>query len=258
MTYIDAIILGFIEGATEFIPVSSTAHLIIVRDLLHIQTTNPLAFDAVLQFAATLAVVLYFWKDIWGVVRGVWHRENTEARVMAQAIIAGTIPAVILGLLLETYMETVFRHIDVVAGTLVLGSVLMWYAQRRIATDEPVSVQKGLIIGLFQSLALLPGISRSGATISGGLVSGLSRDTAVRFSFLLSIPILLGSGGKKLFELVHATSIPSSGELLVGALVAFVVGFCAVDFLIRFLRTHSFNSFIVYRLVLAVVLYVFL
>ncbi len=257
MTYIEAIILGFIEGATEFVPVSSTAHLIIVRDLLGIQAYNALAFDAVLQLSATLAVVLYFWKDIWRLCQGLWTRGANTDRGFVTAIVVGTVPAVVFGLLLEYYMETVFRTIPVVIGTLLFGSAIMWFAQKKTGTKTEVSVLTGLCVGLFQTLALLPGMSRSGATISGGLFSGLSRETAVRFSFLLSIPILLGSGAKKLLDLIQ-TGAGFSSELMVGSIVSFIVGLCAVDFLIKFLRTHSFNAFIVYRLVLAVVLYFFM
>jgi len=268
MTYIGAIILGFIEGATEFIPVSSSGHLIITRHFLGI-AEGGLAFDAVLQFATTLAIIIYFWKDIVGIIGSVWNLVQgkfveQKDKVMVLAIALGTVPAIIFGLLLENSMDTIFRNVNLVAMTLILGSLLMWYAQRvsRAVLDSGnakiLTTGRGIVIGFFQCLALIPGVSRSGATISGGLLSGLSQEEATRFSFLLSIPILLGAGMKKLLEVRHelfSTSFVS--PLLVGSLVAFVVGLIAIHFLITYLKNHRLDLFIWYRVVVAVILLIF-
>ena len=263
MTYIGAIILGFIEGATEFIPVSSSGHLIIARHFLNI-TEGGLSFDAVLQLAATLAIIIYFWNDLWAILKTFWKivwRKPVEQKekTLVWAIILGTIPAVIFGLLLESKMDTIFRNVNLVALTLILGAMLFWYAQKKSTQDKTLSVKRGVVIGFFQCLALVPGVSRSGATISGGLLSGLSREEATRFSFLLSVPVLVGAGLKKLLEV--RSEIFSSGfglHLLVGSIVSFVVGLFAIHFLITYLKKHNLNLFIWYRVILAIALFLFM
>ena len=205
MSILVAMILGFIEGATEFLPVSSSGHLIIARQIFGINTAGGLSFDAVLQLATSLALLVYFWRDIWNLaisffdwIRG---REVSDGqKTLIKVIILGTIPAVIFGLLLEKKMDTVFRNIHLVALTLILGSILFWIAERFAKQNKVLNLGRGIAVGFFQCLALVPGVSRSGATISGGLLLGLSKEEAVRFSFLLSIPVLFGSGLKKLFE----------------------------------------------------------
>jgi undecaprenyl-diphosphatase len=273
MTPIAAIILGFIEGATEFIPVSSSGHLIIVRNILG-QDGGGLAFDAVLQLATSCALLVYFWKDIvrllqtaWGIVR----KQNVlqKERTLLYAILLGTIPAIIFGLVLEGSMETVFRNAKLVAMMLILGSLLMysaqWYSKKVLKIpntsfgEKNVSISKGVMIGFFQCFALVPGVSRSGATISGGLFAGLSQEEATRFSFLLSLPILFGAGLKKLFDVRHELFLPGFGTpLLFGSITAFVVGLASIGFLLRYLKTHNLNIFILYRVIVAVVLLLWL
>lgn len=256
MDILTAIILGLVEGFTEFIPVSSSGHLILARDLLGIETGG-LAFDAVLQLSAALAVFVYFWKDILGILKTVWGmltfgNIDSKNRVTIWAIVVGTIPAVILGLLLENFMETVFRNKDLVAIMLILGSFMFYFADRIKVVQSELTIKKGFFLGLFQSLALIPGVSRSGATISGGLFLGLSREDAVRFSFLLSLPVILGAGLKKLLD-INLNDI-GLGVLMVGSLVSFFSALLAIGFLIRYLRNHNFNIFIVYRVTLAIVI----
>lgn len=274
MTYIDAIILGFVQGLTEFLPVSSSGHLLIARKIFDLPLQGSLSFDAVLQCATVLAVLLYFAKDLWGIalsaLRYISGRIISETeKVYLWAIVLGTIPAIIFGLLLESTMDSVFRNINLVALALVAGSVLMWYAQRKSKGDtisprvtlgehSTLSIKKGVTIGFFQSLALVPGISRSGATISGGLLAGLSREEATRFSFLLSVPILVGSGLKKLLEVDFAASGGVFGPLFIGSVVSFIVGLLAIHYFIKYLKTHNLSVFIWYRVLLAVVLFVFL
>ncbi|OHA18599.1 MAG: undecaprenyl-diphosphatase UppP [Candidatus Taylorbacteria bacterium RIFCSPHIGHO2_01_FULL_46_22b] len=263
MDFLFSGILGLTEGLTEFIPVSSSGHLILIRKLFGIVAgPEDLAFDAVLQLAATFAVVLYFRKEISALIRTsvrwlVRAETDFSDRTLLKAIIIGTIPAVILGLLLEKYMETVFRSGAVVAWTLLIGALLMYIADRFGKQDKPLSTLRGGLIGFFQALALVPGISRSGATIAGGLLNGLSRVEATRFSFLLALPILLGSGVKKLFELGSAGFLTSFGsELFFGSLIAFVSGFFAIHFLIKYLSKHNLNLFIWYRVGLAILVFV--
>ncbi len=272
MGYIDAIILGAVQGLTEFLPVSSSGHLLLVRDLLQLPLVGTLTFDAVLQCATVLAVVVYFARDLWGIVlsalRYVTRKPVSEKeKTYLWAIILGTIPAIILGLLLESEMDSVFRNVHLVALALIAGSALMYSAQKYAEKTSPRSVlgessgltiKKGLVVGFFQSLALVPGISRSGATISGGLLAGLSREEATRFSFLLSVPILVGSGLKKLLEVDFTASGGILGPLFAGSLVSFVVGFLAIHYFIKYLKTHTLSVFIWYRVLLALVIFLFL
>jgi undecaprenyl-diphosphatase len=298
MTYIGAIILGIVEGATEFIPVSSSGHLIIVRKFLGLGEGG-LAFDAVLQLSTTFAIIIYFWRDIFSIlkiftryiffgarIKACWlfsqvsrqsrsevSKKNIpstnfqnfvekEEVVLVWAIVLGTIPAIIFGLLLESRMDTIFRNVNLVALTLILGSFLFWYAQKvskqhfDTKGNSELSVWRGIKIGFFQCLALVPGVSRSGATISGGLLSGLSQEQAVRFSFLLSIPILLGAGMKKFLEIKSEVfSGPFFSPLLVGSIVSFFVGLLAIHFLITYLKNHNLNIFIWYRIGLAIAIF---
>ncbi len=235
------LLLGFIQGLTEFIPVSSSGHLILFRELFGIHG-NDLAFDAVLQFATILAVLVYFWKDLWALLFD-WKK--------LKIIILATIPAVIVGLLLESYMETVFRNVTLLAATFILGSIIMLVAEKYAQQNKELNIKNGFVIGLFQCLALVPGMSRSGMTISGGLFTGLNREQATRFSFLLSFPIILGSGLKKLLDLPEIHS-----ELVWASAVAFVVGLASIHFLITFLRNHTLKTFAYYRIVLAIVILV--
>lgn len=240
-------ILGFVEGATEFIPISSSGHLIIFRQILGANNFNSLAFDAVLQLSAALALFVYFWKDVLSL------KEN---KTLLYTILVGTIPAIIFGLLLENWMGTIFRNTELVALTLILGSVLFWYAEKVAKQDKVVTLGRGIIIGFFQCLALVPGVSRSGATISGGLITGLNKDEAVRFSFLLSLPILFGAGLKKVFEVRQELfSVDFGLPLFLGCITAFITGLIAINFLIKYLKTHSLKLFIWYRVVLAIIIF---
>lgn len=259
MTHFEAVLLGLVQGLTEFLPVSSSGHLIIARSLFGISDANPLAFDAVLQLATILAVMLYFSKDIWQLVNtglrklGRLPVDKTEETLL-YALLIGTIPAVILGLSLESLMETVFRSALLVAGVLVVGSGLFMYAEWRYLHEprrNEMTIKNGLIIGFFQSLALIPGMSRSGATIAGGMILGLSRPEAARFSFLLALPVITGAGLLKFLELIESGQSVDWVSVSVGAAVAFVSGLGAIHFMLRFVRSHTLWPFIWYRVLLA-------
>lgn len=262
MSLVTASLLGLVQGITEFLPISSTGHLILARAFLEIVDSHALAFDAVLQMATVCAVIVYFWRDIWGLVQTFLRYigrmpVNVRDINLVWALAIGTVPAVIFGLLLEDAMEVLFRSPLLVAGVLVLGSGLFMLAELRYTKrpmQKEITIKTGLLIGLFQTLALIPGMSRSGSTIAGGMLLGLSRVEATRFGFLLAIPVILGAGLKKFVELltVGAGEVVWSA-LLGGAVVAFVVGLCAIHFMIRFVRTHTLWPFIWYRIALALV-----
>lgn len=268
MDIFSAILLGLVQGVTEFLPISSSGHLIVMRDLLGLEMGGSLAFDAVLQLATSLAVLLYFWKDLVSLVRV----RDAKNKILIWAILVGTIPAVLMGFLFENQIDAVFRNSHTVAWALIAGSVLFFIAEKyskscerksadmkdvdAICAPHEISVKRGFIVGCFQALALIPGMSRSGSTISGGLLLNIKREEAVRFSFLLSLPILLGSGLKKLLDLNGSGGIDFS--LFIGSLTAFLVGLASIHFLIVFLRKHTLNAFVWYRVALAILILIFI
>ena len=260
MSMLEAAILGAVQGLTEFLPVSSTGHLIVARDILGISAEHGLAFDAILHLATAAAVLIYFRKDIVRLIstffKLVSRRDiEKEDKTLFWALFFGTLPAVTLGILFQDQIETVFRTTEFVAYALIAGSVLIWFAEWMGKQNSGLTARKGFRIGFFQALALVPGISRSGAAISGGLLMGLTREKAARFAFLLSFPVILGVGILKLGELSSSGAIVSLGtSLLIGAIVAFVTGFAAIHYLLKYLRSHSLGVFVVYRLALAVFL----
>jgi len=286
MDFLDALTLGVVQGITEFLPISSTGHLILAREFFGITSEHGLAIDAVLQLATALAVLIYFRRDLLevGHALGSFFANRLHVPIKYNGIVSpitspavkannrfllaltlGTIPAVIAGLVLEDYMETIFRSADLVAWMLIVGSLLFLAAEYAATRYEAggerreVSPMRGLVIGLFQCLALIPGMSRSGATISGGLFLGLSREEAARFGFLLSLPILLGSGLKKFFELSGEGVLSSMGaSIFVSALAAFIVGLAAIHYLLKFLRNHTLLVFVVYRILLAGIVFLLL
>jgi undecaprenyl-diphosphatase len=270
MNFFQSAVLGLVQGLTEFIPVSSTGHLILARQLLGLDIVGTISFDAILQLATALALICYFWRDIKNLIVALFcfiFRKPADEKYknLILPLIIGTIPAIAFGLLLEKYMDTNFRGVTVVAGSLIVGSILFFLAERfarknqALEQSSNITIKKGLSIGLFQCLALVPGFSRSGATISGGLFNRLSREDAARFSFLLSIPIILGSGLKKVWEIYKTPDFVSvEHSLLIGSLFAFVSGLLAIHFLLKFLKNHSLNYFGAYRVVLAIVILVYL
>jgi len=259
MDIASALLLGIVQGATEFLPISSTGHLILVRSLLGIDDGNALAFDAILHLATAAAVIVYFLDELWLLAQAVFRKlgrlpVNEKDITLVKALIVGTIPAVVLGLLLESYMETLFRSPLLVAGVLIAGSIFFMYAEYRYQTSHrtgEMDVASGLKVGLFQSLALIPGVSRSGAAIAGGMLLGFTRSEAARFAFLLSIPVILGAGLKKYLELLTAEVTVVWMPIIVGAVTAFVVGLIAIHFMLAFVRRHTLWPFIWYRIVLA-------
>jgi len=261
MDIISGIILGAVQGLTEFLPISSSGHLILTRSVLGLQTESGLAVDAVLQLATAFAVLIYFrhvFVDLATTAIKMIARKPVEKqnRNRFLAVIIGTIPAIILGLLLEDLMETAFRSATLVVGTLLLGAALMYAAElyKDHHQNKPLTWKRGLIVGFFQCLALVPGMSRSGSTIAGGLFIGLKRDRAARFSFLLSFPIIAGSGFKKLLDLGTDGLLSGlGGGLVAGFITAFLIGLAAIWFLMHFLRRHSLRVFVAYRVVLAAI-----
>ncbi|MGW7682988.1 undecaprenyl-diphosphate phosphatase [Kribbella sp. NPDC054772] len=267
MTILDAIILGIVEGLTEFLPVSSTGHLTIVSKMLGLKIDDPsiTGFTAVIQVGAIAAVVLYFWKDIQRIavawVRGLAkpeYRGEFDAR-MGWYVIVGSVPIVIVGFLARDLISGPLRSLWWVAAALIGWSFVMVAAERLGSKSRPltrITFVDALVMGLVQCLALIPGISRSGATISAGLFRGLERVAATRISFLLGIPALVGAGVYELKDAVNGNVgvVP----LIVGTVVSFVVAYVSIAWLLRFVAKHTIEVFAFYRLLLGVVLIILL
>jgi undecaprenyl-diphosphatase len=268
---LQAAVLGVVQGLTEFIPVSSSAHLVLVPFLFRWPIPD-LAFDVAVHLGTALAVVVYFWADLLGILRGavrtVSGRGQSGDRAHARLIpllVVGSVPAAVAGLLLEGLFEELFTEktaVDRIGASLtalsLVGTALILLAAESVyarRTDErrgmeSISVLDAVVIGLFQAVAIIPGISRSGATIGAGMFRGLSREAAARFSFLLSLPAILGAAIVALPDLPPGADL---GPLLVGAAAAAVAGFAAIAFLLGYLRTRTMRPFAVYCLALAAV-----
>jgi undecaprenyl-diphosphatase len=264
MSAFESIFLGLVQGITEFLPVSSTGHLILVREFFGIQTEFGLAVDATFHFATALAVLLYFRKDLFQLAHALIKRVQgvpmeKEMNILFFALALGTIPGVIAGLFLEDTMDTLFRDAHLVAWVLIITSflfVLAEYVTKRYTEHKELTIQKGVVIGFFQALALIPGTSRSGATISGGMLLGLTREASARFAFLLSFPIIIGGGSKKILELGSAGVMHQEWFIIgLGALTAFTAGIASIHYLLKFLRNNTLYVFVIYRILLAIVVF---
>lgn len=256
MDYLYATVLGIIQGLTEWLPISSTGHLILAERFLGLdKDTFNLTFDAAIQLGTTVAVVVYFRLDLWNLVKNV--RQPVERR-MGIALALATIPAIFFGLLLESYIEDTFRTLPVIAGALVIGGVAFLLVERYATVRKDASETRwwdALAIGLAQALALVPGVSRSGSTIVAGMLLGLERAVAARFTFLMSIPIILIAGGKKLLDVLSGNAGDVRLDVvLVGTVTAAIVGYFTIKYLLRFLATHRLDVFAYYRFALAGVL----
>ncbi|MDO5285711.1 MAG: undecaprenyl-diphosphate phosphatase [Actinomycetia bacterium] len=263
MQWWHAVILGIVEGVSEFLPISSTGHLTVVEELLgyDVADVGITAFTAVIQSGAILAAVVYFWRDIVrlaaGFCRGLVSqpaREQADFR-LGLGVIVGVVPAVIVGLAFKGVIEGPLRSLWVVAGGLIVWSLVMWLADRHSARqpqprgEETLTVVDALVIGLWQCISVVPGVSRSGATISGALLRGIDRVTATRWSFFLGIPTLLGAG--ILETATEAPQIASTvgwGSTGIGIAVSFVVAYASIAWLLKFVQSNTFSGFVVYRL----------
>ena len=268
MSIVEAIVLGLVQGLTEFIPISSTAHLEIVPVLLGWGDPGAAA-SAVIQFGTLLAAIIYFFNDIVrliaGFVRGLVTRRplaDTDSRE-AWLVVIGTIPIVVLGLLLKKHIESTFRGLWVITTMVIVVAILLHVAEayaRRAAvrTFEQLTVMDAIVIGIGQCLALIPGSSRSGSTIMPALFRKIDRPTAARYSFLLSIPAVGGAGMLELLHERHHLASLGWTSIIVAIIVAFISGYASIWFLLRYLKTHTTHVFIYYRYVLGIVMIVLL
>lgn len=264
----ESIILGITQGLTEFLPVSSTAHLVILPELFKWNSPllNTLTFDVALHLGTLLAVVAYFFRDtvdlVTGFVSGVARRDFNDSgkRRLSLLVVLGTIPAGILGVLLEKWVETKFRTPAILAGSLVVVGVLMFYSEKiskRIRKVEKMTLKEALILGFAQALALVPGTSRSGITISSGLLLGFEREEAARFSFLLSIPVIAGAALLKLRVFVHGIPAGDLVPLVFGTVASAIFGFLSIKYFMKYLQRHTMGVFVVYRFLFAAIIIIF-
>jgi undecaprenyl-diphosphatase len=268
--YVQALVMGIVQGLTEFLPISSSGHLILVPYLLGWKDPfiTSLAFSVMLHMGTLVALLGYFWRD-WLVlvpagvaaVRDRSFRGDPDRR-LAWLIAITTIPAVIVGPILNDRLETAVRSAGIVAVTLVIGGAILWLADRwgrQVREATELTFGQALGIGVAQAIALVPGISRSGISISAGLLFGLTRESAARFSFLMATPITAAAGAYEIVKLVRgeAGGGITAGPLVVGMVAALISGMAAIHLLLRYLRTNTLTIFVVYRLVLAAIVVAF-
>lgn len=266
MSLFEAFVLGLVQGLTEFIPISSTAHLRIVPHFLGWGDPGA-AFSAVIQLGTLLSVFIYFRKDVFELLVAFFQsvvalKPNlTEQSRLAWAIGVGTIPIVVLGLGFKDFIETEARDLRIIGTSLIVLALLL-YLSEKVSKPRKLTKDLGFLqvqfIGLCQALALIPGCSRSGSTIMGGLFLGMTREEAARFSFLLGLPAILGSGLFELKELAdHGLGETGWINVLVGILAAFVSGYLSIEFLLQFLKRYGTLLFVVYRVILGASIWLF-
>ncbi|WP_344720767.1 undecaprenyl-diphosphate phosphatase [Nesterenkonia halobia] len=266
--WIEAIILGLVQGLTEFLPVSSSAHLRIVGEFLPGGTDPGAAFTAITQLGTEAAVVTFFWRDIVRII-GAWclaiagKRPHRDPDVrMGWLIIVGSVPIVVLGLLFEDQIESVFRSLWLVAAMLIIFGLILSIADLKSRQRKPLdqlTVRDGILFGLAQSLALVPGVSRSGGTITAGLLMGYTREAAARYSFLLAIPAVFGSGFYMLIQSVDEASGPYSlPQTALATVVGFLIAYVIIGWFMKFISSHSYTVFVIYRILAGLAVFVLL
>lgn len=252
-----SVVLGFLQGMTEFLPISSSAHLAIFPKFFGWEDPGA-AYTAVVQIGTEVAVVLYFWRDIktiaTGWLRGLFNgeRETLEWR-MGWFVIIGSVPIVVVGLLLEDFIDREFRNLWVIGTMLIVLGVVLGIAEKIGRNAKPISEMSwghAVLLGAAQAAAVVPGVSRSGATISMGLALGYERAAATRYAFLLAIPAVLGAGIYKLKDIPGGANAYGWGPTIVGTVVSFVVALAVIHWLLQYVSKHSYAPFVAYRIVL--------
>jgi undecaprenyl-diphosphatase len=265
MTIWQAFILGIVQGITEFLPISSSGHLVITPYLLgwSIKQEYIFTFDVLVQMGTLIAVIIYFWKYLWkiivSVIKGLIEKKPfaTQDAKLGWLIVLATIPAVFGGLFLEDLVESAFHSVQITAVFLLLTALLLWVSERmskQMNKMENISTLDAFIIGCFQILAIFPGLSRSGSTIAGGILRKLKREEAAKFSFLMSIPVMLGAG---VMSIKNLFAVPNLSEflpvLLVGFITSGVVGFISIHWLLKFLNKNKLGLFSFYCVVISLI-----
>ena len=266
MGWLEALMLGIVQGLTEFLPISSSAHQAIVGQFFGGQDPGS-AFTAITQLGTEGAVIIYFRKDIWLIIKnwalaltGKVPRNDPEAR-LGWLVIIGSIPIVVLGLAFQDAIDHGLRNLWTVAAMLAGFGIIIGVIDQVAANARPLESmtwRHGLFLGLVQSLALIPGVSRSGATIAGGLALGYQRVAAAKYSFLLAIPAVVGSGLFKLADVSADPVPPAWGPIALATVISFAIGYAVIAWLLRYISTHNFMPFVIYRIALAVLVAILL
>ena len=259
MTWFEAIFLGFIQGFLEFLPVSSSGHLVLFREVFSVSITDALAYDAILHLATLLAVMVYFSKDLLVLLRTFLRilsrlPVNQKEVILMKSLIFATIPAAFVGYFFESIIDVYFANAIMVSAMLFIGALFFGYAEWRYIKEPRVgglTLRSGWYIGLFQMCALLPGLSRSGMTIGAGMLLGMTRRESASFSFLLAMPIIAGAGLKKTLDLLASPEPVQFGMLLTGAVMAFVVALLVIHMFMRFISSHTLWPFVWYGVVVS-------
>lgn len=268
-----AILLGAVQGVSEFLPISSTGHLILVEQVLGIsQATFGLAFDAALHLGTLVAIIWYFRPEFIALTTTMYRyivvgdRKKLSEQHLLKLLVYGTVPAVFFGLLFEDVIDTVFRSPVLVGAMLIIFSAVLIYVEKfgiRRKLIKDLGVIDSLIIGLAQSVALIPGVSRSGITLAAGIYRQLTRAEAAKFAFLLSAPIVAGAGGK---QLINTISLFNNGQITASVLIFFIVGivtaaifgYLTIKYFLKYISNHTLYPFIIYRIALGIVILLFL
>lgn len=266
MTIFEAIVLAIVEGITEFLPISSTGHMVITQALMGIESTEYVkAFTVMIQFGAILSVVALYFKRFFRfeLPADMWHGNHSNARRALSRfrfyflLIAGVVPAAILGLLFNDWVDEALGEVWIIAANLVIGGIVMLFIDKLIKHNHSseVTYPKSFIIGLFQTIAMfLPGMSRSMSTIVGGMVTGLKRETAAEFSFFLAVPTMLGAFLLKIIKFWKVGTLniltDNMTTLIIGNVVSFIVAMIAIKTFIKFLQKHGFVAFGIYRIII--------
>ncbi len=266
MGWLEALVLGIVQGLTEFLPISSSAHQAIVGQFFGGQDPGS-AFTAITQLGTEGAVIIYFRKDIWLIIKnwalaltGKVPRNDPEAR-LGWLVIIGSIPIVVLGLAFQDAIDHGLRNLWTVAAMLAGFGIIIGVIDQVAANARPLESmtwRHGVFLGLVQSLALIPGVSRSGATIAGGLALGYQRVAAAKYSFLLAIPAVVGSGLFKLADVSADPVPPAWGPIALATVISFAIGYAVIAWLLRYISTHNFMPFVIYRIALAVLVAILL
>lgn len=263
MQIIEPALFGAVQGLAEFLPISSSGHLLLLHSVTHFSVSSDLTFDVALHLGTLVALIAYFWRDLLRIF-GAWlgsfrkwdYRGNADQRA-GWLLVLASIPGALAGVALESKAETVFREPALTAIVMIVAGFLLWASDRFVVQRdgiESLGWKQALIIGIAQAVAIIPGVSRSGATIAVGRALHMTRDAAARFSFLMSAPIIAGAVAKKVFELRDVSfSIQQRWDFLIGVIVAAIVGYLAIKILLKFVSRHSYSIFMWYRVALGVV-----
>lgn len=275
MNIFEAILLGVLQGFTEFLPISSTGHLTVAGKLMNLISPDApeqwTSFIAIIQLGTMVSILIYFWKDLWNISKGFLSENLKERRSFSDQsfnsrtgwlIIIGTIPVVVIGLLFKDIIEGAFtKNLYVISASLIGLAIILGIAEKTARFNKKIkdiTILNSIFIGIAQAFALIPGSSRSGTTITGGLFVGLNRESAARFSFLLSVPAIFASGLLQLYEALKFVDSSMALNLIVSTVVSGISGYIAIDFLLKYLRKNTTFVFIYYRIVIGIAIIILL